>query len=217
MEEIKRFLMENTDEKNAKFARGLINTKYKICGTKMKKLVDFARILVKEGKKPQFIHITYHEEILILGFMIALLKVDKKEKLKQLDKLLPFIDNWATCDSIIPRMTDLGSEKEYFISLLSRDEIYCQRAGIVWCKRFLLKEDVSGTISLLERVRSDDYYVNMALAWTYQEAFIYDFDFMYNYIKQIGNSFIKRKTISKCCDSLRLSKGQKEKLKELRA
>lgn len=216
MEEIKQFLKQNIDEKNAIFAGGLIHTKYKIIGTKIKKCEEFAKKLVKMGKVPQFIHISSHEEILILGFMIAYSKLAAKQKIECLNKLLPFIDNWATCDSIIPRLKGLEKEKDFFISLLTNENPFYKRVGIIWLKRFLLKEKLPETITLLDGVKSEDYYVKMALAWTFQEAFIYDFDFMYDYIKTIQDSFIKRKTISKCCDSFRLDAQQKEKLKELR-
>lgn len=217
MDEIKQFLEKNVDEGNALFSGKLTHTKYKIVGTKIKKCEEFAKNLVKEGKAPQFVHISSHEEILILGFMIAYSRIETQQKIEQLKQLLPFIDNWATCDSIIPRLKGLEKEKDFFVSLLSYDNPFYQRVGIIWLKRFVLKEKVKDTIKFLDGVKSQNYYVKMALAWTFQEALIYDFDFMYDYISSLNDDFIKRKTISKAVDSFRINAKQKEKLKELRA
>lgn len=216
MDKIKKFLEENSDEKKADFDNGLINTKYKILGINIKKIEDFAKKLLKEGQSPQFIHILSHEEVLLSGFMIAFSRESAKEKVEKLKKLLPFIDNWGSCDSIVVRLKNMESEKDFFVKLLSHEDPFYKRVGIVWLKRFMLKSNLHETISLLERVNSDNYYVKMALAWTYQEALTFDYEYMFAFLRKMKDDFVKNKTISKACDSFRMTKQQKEKLKELR-
>ena len=111
---IKEFLIENADADNARFQSKLINTKYKILGIKIKIIENFAKNNAKELENYDFSNILYHEEVLAWGFIIAYSDLCSQEKAQKLKKLLPFIDNWATCDSIIPRMKNLESEKSFF-------------------------------------------------------------------------------------------------------
>ncbi|MBQ8444133.1 MAG: DNA alkylation repair protein [Clostridia bacterium] len=214
--EIEAFLRENADEKKAKFDGGLIHTKYKIWGIKTKNIEDFSKKLAKKGAKIEDFHISSLEEVLLAGLTIAYSKISNKEKLERLEKLLPYMDNWGATDMIVPRLKNMEEERGFFENLLHHANPFYVRTGIVWLKRFVLKNDLENVITMLSKVTHPDYYVKMALAWTYQEALTIDFDYMYKFTASLQDEFIKLKTISKACDSYRLTIEQKEKLKEFR-
>ncbi|MBO5394472.1 MAG: DNA alkylation repair protein [Clostridia bacterium] len=216
MKEIERFLSENSDEKKAKFDRGLINTKYEILGINIKTIEEFAKKIAKNTDILQNINISSHEEVLLCGFAIAYCRDSNEKKVEHIMKLLPYIDNWATTDSIVPRLKNMESQRCFFEGLLSHPNPFYVRFGIVWLKRFALKQDLANVIKLLGQVKAQDYYIKMAIAWTYQEALTIDFDFMFDVIKRLQDNFIRNKTISKACDSFRITAENKEKLKALR-
>ena len=214
--DIKKFIKENADDKNAEFERKLIATKYHIFGIKTPILEAFAKKLAKEGKKFVDFDIASHEEVILAGLTIAHLKINAKEKLNEFSKILPFIDNWGSCDCIVPRLKGLESEKEFFASLLESDKEFYVRVGIIYLKKFFLNDNLKEIVELLnEKVKLSSYYVEMALAWTFQHAFTKDFEYMLNFMKNVESKFVKRMTYRKVLDSLVPSREQKAIIKEL--
>lgn len=214
---IEKFINENADEKKAKFDKGLIISKYEIKGIVTKTLENFARQLAKEGTDICQFPLDYYEEIVLAGMVIAYSKISDIEKIEKLKYLLPYIDNWGACDTIVGRLKGLENQKEFFVSLLNEKNQFYIRVGIVWLMRFALKEDLQNLVTLLnERVKNNEYYVEMALAWCYAEAFIYDFDFMYQFLQGVESKFVQLKSISKACESFRVGTENKEKLRLLR-
>ena len=200
----------------SQFDKGIIFTKYKIWGIKTKEIEEFAKILAKDNIDIDSFEFNSFEEILLAGFVVAYSKISSKEKIVKLEKIFPYMDNWAVTDMIIPRFKNMETEKSYFENLVNENNPFYVRCGIVWLKRFILKKELFAVVNMLKNVKNEDYFVKMAIAWTYQEAFTVDFEFMYSFIQTLDDEFIIKKTISKCCDSFRFTKAQKEKLKELR-
>lgn len=215
-EEIEEYINSHASEEKANFDRGLIETRFEIKGLKMKDIDDFAKRLVKMDINFKELPLDNHEEIVLAGCYIGHSKFSAKEKISLLSQLLPYIDNWASCDCVVSRLKNVESEREFFASLLKGDKPFYNRVGIVWLMRYQLKNDLKNVVELISHVKSDHFYVKMAKAWAYAEAFIYDFEFMYEFTKKIDDSFIKNKTIQKACESFRISSQNKEKLKELR-
>ena len=228
---IEQFLNVNKDEKKAEFDSKLIFTKYPILGIKTKSLEDFAKELLKEGADAKDIPLVFHEEIVLAGFMIAFSKESAERRIEKFKYLLPYIDNWGSCDMIVGRLKNLEGQKDFFVSLLDSDNVYTVRVGIIWLFKFAMKDDVKFVYSLLSKIDCEkwdknskiisskvfpSYYVKMAIAWCYSEACIYDFDFMYNKLLNMNDKFIKLKTVQKACESYRIDAEKKEKLKSLR-
>ena len=214
---IKKFLNDNREGDKAQFDKKLIPTKYEILGIRTKVLEDFSKVLAKENVRISQMPLSNHEEILLAGMVLAKSKMPQKEKVEDFKILLNYIDNWATCDMIVARLKGLESEGDFFINLLSSDEVYKVRVGIIWVMKFMLKKDVVKALSLLkDRIKVKDYYIDMALAWCYAEALIYDFDFVINFVQKIDNENVKKIAYSKACDSFRISDSQKYFIRNLR-
>lgn len=216
-EEIIDFLIKNTNAQNAEFAKKLIDTKYQILGIKNQLLENFAKNLAKNEIDDIFDgDIVYHEQILIIGYYIAYSKFENSRKIEMLKEFLPLIDNWATCDGVATRLKKLESEKEFFINLLKNEKPFYKRVGIVWLMRFNLKQNFLDTLEVFKGVKDDNYYVKMALAWAYAEAFTINSDFMVDFLSQIDDKFTRNQTISKARQSFRVPNEIKEEIVKFR-
>lgn len=230
-EKIDKFLQDNQDDKYAQFSRGLIASCFPILGIRTKELEGFAKELLKEGISVYDIPLIYHEEIVIAGFMIAFSKENAECKVEKLKYLLPYIDNWGSCDMITTRLKGLESQKDFFVSLLKSDNAFTVRVAIVWLFRNLVKEHTEEivdyfsqidfskfeeTVNMNGKTVPQSYYIKMAIAWCYSEALIYKFDFMYKLLTRMEDRFIKLKTIQKACESYRIGEQEKQCLKALR-
>ena len=216
-EEIIDFLIKNANAQNAEFAKKLIDTKYQILGIKNQLLENFAKNLAKHEIDDIFDgDIVYHEQILIIGYYIAYSKFENSRKIEMLKEFLPLIDNWATCDGVATRLKKLESEKEFFINLLKNEKPFYKRVGIVWLMRFNLKQNFLDTFEVFKGVKDDNYYVKMALAWAYAEAFTINSDFMVDFLSQIDDKFTRNQTISKARQSFRVPNEIKEEIVKFR-
>ena len=216
-EEIVEFLLNNANAQNAEFAKKLIDTKYQILGIKNQLLENFAKNLAKNEIDDIFYgNIVYHEQIMIIGYNIAYSKLENSRKIEMLKKFLPLIDNWATCDGVATRLKKIESEKEFFINLLKNEKPFYKRVGIVWLMRFNLKQNFLDALEVFKGVKDDNYYVKMALAWAYAEAFTINFDFMVDFLSQIDDKFTRNQTISKARQSFRVPNEIKEEIVKFR-
>ncbi len=214
-EKTRLFLEKNKDEKNAEFEKKLIFTKFKIYGLKTKILEDYAKLLFKEGvKSEELLSPESYEEVLVAGFLLGLEKISAKEKVEKITNLLPFIDNWGSCDAILSRLKKLENEKEFFFSLLESDRPFYQRFGIVWILKYYLKKDIKESLEFIKKVQNENYYVKMAKAWAYAEAFLYDFDLTKDCVCN-EEVFVKKKAIQKACESFRVTREQKDSLRKI--
>ena len=214
-ENVRLFLKSNKDELNAQFEKKLIFTKFEIYGLKTKLLEDYVKKLYKQGvKSDDLLPPKSYEEILISGFLIGLEKISSKEKVEKIKALLPYIDNWGSCDAILSRLKKLENERDFFFSLLDSDEPFYQRFGIVWILKYYLKIDTQKSLKLIRKVQNENYYVKMAKSWAYAEAFLYDFGLTKDYVCQ-EEDFVKKKSIQKACESFRITSEQKNILRKM--
>lgn len=213
MIDIKKFIKENADSGYADFNRKFIFSKYKIVGVRIPTLKKFAKNI-----EPEYIDLSddiTHEEILLYGFSAAHFD---GEQLEYLSNILPYIDNWATCDSIVQAMK-INSEDAYkfFTNLLFDSREFYVRVGIVGLMRNFIKTDkIEEILKNFSKIKSDAYYVKMALAWFYAELATVNFDLTKKQISATKDAFIRNKAISKSCESYRLNIEQKAQLKQLK-
>ena len=213
---IKKFLRENADTSYADFNKKFITSQYQILGVRTPVLKKFAKEI-----EPEYIYLKNktltHEEILLYGFSASYLKTED-EQLEYLQNVLPFIDNWATCDGIVCSLKKLNQEKSYnfFLKLLKDDREFYIRVGIVGLMRYFIKSDnIKEILNNISQIKNKDYYVKMATAWFYAELAISNFDLAYKTIENTQDKFIRNKSISKAKDSFRVTEEQKEKLSKL--
>ncbi|MDE5602128.1 MAG: DNA alkylation repair protein [Clostridia bacterium] len=221
-------LRKHSDEKFADFQAKLIPTveRKSIIGVRTPEIRALAKQLRADGEfcknvLPAFLkelpH-TYFDESVLHGELISLEK-DFEVTLNLIEEFLPYIDNWAVCDILSPKVFAKHKSElfERICVWLKSDEVYTVRFGLdMLIKHFL---DGEFEVSHLEMVRvanGDDYYIKMAKAWYYSFAFIKHYDETLEYFKTAPiDKWIFKKSIQKSKESFRISEEQKNELKEL--
>ena len=193
-----------------------------VIGIRTPVLRKFAKEYAKSGETEQFMrelpHEFYEENNLHM-MLIGQIK-DYDECISELEKFLPYIDNWATCDSPLPKCFDKNKEDvlERAKNWIATDATYVKRFGMGVMMRLFLDEDFKEEyIQLVASVKSEEYYVNMMIAWYMATALAKQWDAAIPYIQERRLSeWVHRKSIQKAVESYRITPEQKEYLKGLR-
>lgn len=213
---IKKFLKENSDLHYADFNRKFITSNYLIMGVRIPLLRKFAKEI-----EPEYIELEKapsHEEILLYGFSAANYKTEN-EQLEYLQNILPYIDNWCSCDCIVANLKKLKGENSYtaFLDLLKNKKEFYVRVGIVGLMRFFINSTkIEEIVKSILEIKHEAYYVKMAEAWFFAELCSVNFALAYENIAKINDKFIRNKSISKARESFRISKENKILLLQLK-
>lgn len=219
-------LFENADAKYKNFHSALMPTvgKDKVIGVRVPVLRRIAKELIKnkdfDGKKflEELPH-EYYEENLLHAFIIADCK-DANEAFALTNVFLPYVDNWAVCDMFNPKAF-AKDKKQLWTNIehwLDSDKTYTVRFGIVCAMRYFLDEDFTEEKFLrVMGVSSNEYYVNMALAWYLSFALIKQYSCAEKLLKQnVLPVWVQNKGIQKAVESYRISEETKNYLKTLK-
>lgn len=193
-----------------------------VIGVRTPELRKFAKEFSEKPEANEFLKILphkYYEENNLHGFLIENIK-DYDRIIVELDAFLPYVDNWATCDLIRPRVLKkhleelLGKIKEW----ISDDHTYTIRFGIEMLMSFYLDEQFCPEyLELVADIRSEEYYVNMMIAWYFATALAKQYDAVLPYIEQHRlNEWTHNKAIQKAIESYRVSGEQKAYLRTLK-
>ena len=162
----------------------------------------------------------YFEENMLHGIIISNMK-DYDKVITNLEKFLPYVDNWAVCDSISPKIFKKNREKAIVnvLSWIKSNHTYVCRFGIGMIMQLYLEDEYfkKSYLDIIAEIKTEDYYINMMRAWTFQVALVKQWKEAIVYIeKGLLDEFTHNKTISKSCDSYKIEKEKKEYLKTLR-
>ncbi len=161
----------------------------------------------------------YYEENNLHGMLIELIK-DYDKCILELDRFLPYVDNWATCDCIRPKIFKKHLQ-ELLVPIyrwIASDKPYVVRFGIEMLMCYYLDEHFDVKYPrLVASVESDEYYVNMMIAWYFATALAKQYDVVIPYIKERKLSKdVHNKIIQKAIESYRVTDEHKEYLRTLR-
>lgn len=161
----------------------------------------------------------YYEENNLHMMLITGMK-DYEKCMEEIQRFLPCIDNWATCDYPAPKCFARHKDQvlEEAKRWISSGETYVIRYGIGMLMRLFLDEDFSSEyLEMTAAVQSQEYYVNMMIAWYFATALAKQWDATVPYIEQHKLSdWVHRKTVQKAVESYRITPEQKEYLKGFR-
>ena len=193
-----------------------------VIGIRTPVLRKFAKEYAKSGKTGDFMrelpHKFYEENNLHM-MLIGQIK-DYDECISELERFLPYVDNWATCDLPLPKCFDKNREDVLARAekWIATDKTYVIRYGIgVMMRKFLDEDFKEEYIQLVASVKSEEYYVNMMIAWYMATALAKQWDAAVPYIQERRLSeWVHRKSIQKAVESYRITPEQKIFLKGLR-
>ena len=162
----------------------------------------------------------YQEEYLLHGILLSIKYKDIDILLDKLDDFLGYVNNWAVTDIISPKLFKKYPKKVYkYIKkwVKSKDE-YVIRFGVVSLLQFYLDENYDKMVlELVSKIKSNYYYVNMAIAWFYSFALIKQYDDAIIYFRDRKlDKWIHNKSIQKAIESYRISDDKKEYLRSLK-
>ena len=196
-----------------------------IIGIRVPVLRDYAKKLFKENSIESLnsflknLPHEFYEENNIHAFIIE--KINNfDECIFYLEDFLPYIDNWATCDMLNPKIFKNNCEKllEKIYQWINSDSVYTVRFAIGMLMRYFLDEKFETKyLDLVASINSEEYYINMMRAWFFATALAKQYEQTFPYIKNYSlDKWTHNKTIQKAKESFRISKVQKEELKKFR-
>ena len=184
------------------------------------------RKLAKEyGKDPESVEFlkqlphTYYDENILHALLVAEIK-DYEVCVKEVERFLPYVDNWAVCDIFSPKVFRKNRDRliDKIKEWAASEHPYTCRFGMEMLMTHFLDEDFR--VEYLEipaAVHSEEYYVNMMIAWFYATALAKQWDATIPYIeKRILPAWVHHKTIQKAVESYRITDEQKCYLKTFR-
>ena len=216
-------LLSMKDEHYKAFHSKLMPTvdENRVIGIRIPVLRKFAKELSAEQAKefmsalPHF----YYEENNLHAFLIERIG-DYDECIKAVNAFLPFVDNWATCDSLRPKVfkKHLPELLEQIKIWITSKETYTVRFGLEMLMCYYLDEAFKPEyLSLAAGVKSEEYYVNMTLAWFFATALAKQYDSAIAFIESNKlDIWVHNKTIQKVVESYRITDEQKVYLKTLK-
>ena len=194
----------------------------RVIGVRTPQLRAYAKVFSGTPEAAAFLKAlphTYYEENNLHAFLIEAIR-DYDECVGALDAFLPYVDNWATCDMMIPKVLRRhpGELLEKVREWLASGQTYTVRYAIKVLMDCYLEENFLPEYpELVASVRSEEYYVNMMVAWYFATALAKQYEEAVPYIEQrLLPEWIHRKSIQKAVESRRISEERKEYLKGFR-
>lgn len=193
-----------------------------ILGIRVPILRKFSNQLAKSLSKEKLLEFMnelphkYYEENNIHAFLIEKIK-DFDECIVALEKFLPFVDNWATCDMMNPKILKKNTQQLFckIKEWITSPHVYTIRYGIGMLMRYFLDDNFKTEyLDMVAAVKSDEYYVNMMKAWFFATALAKQYEATLPYIKEKRlDNWSHNKAIQKSIESFRVPKEHKEELK----
>ena len=223
-EEIRQSLFELQDIKYRDFQAKLIPGKdtETMIGVRTPELRKLAKQMLKREDIGEFLRDLphrYFDEDQLHAFIVSGIK-EYGKCMEELMRFLPFVDNWATCDQMSPgvfkkRKPELLAEIREW---LGSEHTYTVRYGIGMLMQHFLDEDFDPAYpELVAGVHSEEYYVNMMIAWYFATALAKQYDAVRPFIEgRRLDPWTHNKTIQKAVESYRISDEQKEYLRSLK-
>lgn len=194
----------------------------KMIGVRTPELRKYAKKVIKENNYIDFINELphkYFDENQLHAFIISEIK-DYDECITYINKFLPYVDNWATCDQMSPKVFKKNHDKliEQIKNWIKSKETYTIRFGIGMLMQHFLDDNFNESyLKLVSNVKSNEYYVKMMQAWYFATSLAKQYDKTLPYIENKKlETWIHNKTIQKAVESYRITTEQKEYLKSLK-
>ena len=224
MDYIQNRLFEMQDLKYREFHSRLMPTveKEKVIGVRTPELRKFAKEISKTDYAKDFLKILpheYYEENNLHAFLIEEIG-DYDLCIAELNRFLPYVDNWATCDMMRPKIfkKHLSELLDEIGKWLCSKDTYTVRFGIEMLMVYFLDDKFSHEYpETVSKIRSDEYYIKMMIAWYFATALSKRYDDVLPYLEQNRlDTDTHNKTIRKAVESYRISDEKKNYLRTLK-
>lgn len=222
--DVQKRLLELQDSGYRDFHSKLVPniSKETIIGIRTPVLRKFVKEYKKEPEAAEFLKTLphqYYDENVLHGFLISELK-DYETCVQALDEFLPYVDNWAVCDGISPKVF-AKHHKELLPKIrewAASEHVYTSRFGLEMLMTHFLDGDFRPEyLEIPASVHSEKYYLNMMIAWFFATALAKQWEASIPYLEENRlSTWVHNKTIQKARESYRIAPEQKEYLKNLK-
>ena len=221
---MEKMLRKMADPKYQEMQKKIIPTvdPESIIGVRTPELRALAKEMSKSSEASAFVaelpH-KYFDENQLHAFILSGMK-DYETCIAEVERFLPYVDNWATCDQMSPKIfrkhkTDLLKHIQVW---LKSDQTYTIRFGVGMLMEHFLDEDFDLRYpKMVAKLRSEEYYVNMMIAWYFATALAKQYEAVLPFIEERKlATWTHNKAIQKAVESYRITPEQKEYLKTLK-
>lgn len=196
--------------------------KERVIGVRTPDLRHFAKEFAKTDMAEDFLNTLphkYYEENNLHTFLLCEIK-DYDELICRLNEFLPYMDNWATCDMMRPKVFKKHTKKllAEIEKWMQSDKPYTVRFGIEMLMLYFLEENFKPEFpEKVAGTKSDEYYVKMMVAWYFATALTFQYGEILPFIEnKVLDPWTHNKAIQKAVESYRITDRQKEYLKTLK-
>ena len=224
-EEIRNCLFELKDEKYKEFTLKIIPglEPDNVIGVRTPQIAKIAKEIIKSGDYSSFLDDCPHKYYEEMGIHVAIINSmkDYDSVIREIDRFIPYVDNWATCDGIKPKKAFSKNCDRLIIDAkrwIKSEHTYTKRFGIEMIMNFFLDDNFKREYNdLVASIRSDEYYINMMIAWYFATALAKQYNDTIPFIENRRlDEWTHKKTIQKARESYRITEEQKEYLKSLK-
>lgn len=223
--DIKQILLEKSEEKYRKFSQSLIPNINNVLGVRLPILRKIAKEIYTKTDWQEFLmqnDFDYMEEVMLQGMVIGLVKDEPENILKLVKNFVPKITNWSVCDSFCTGLKFAMKNQELVWEFIrpyfkSEKEYDVRFAFVMLLEYFAEKNYIDKCLKRIDEFNDTRYYAQMACAWALSICYINFPTKTSAYLKKsnLDNSTFN-KGIQKICESLRVNKETKNKLKALK-
>ena len=213
-EEIRKKLIELSDAKYKEFHSGLCpGMDTEMLGVSIPKVRKLAKEIIKDNPA---------EYLKQQALVIANLKIELEKKKEYIINFVPKINCWAVCDSFCAGLKDADKNQQFFWKIISKyfksNKEYEIRFAIVMLLDHYVKEEyIDKIFEVIDNIKSEEYYVEMGIAWLVAEMYIKFPKQTMKYLKNCNlNKFTYNKALQKARESYRVSKEEKEILNKMK-
>ena len=193
-----------------------------IIGVRTPELRALAKEMSKSGEGSAFVaelpH-KYFDENQLHAFILSGMK-DYDACIAEVERFLPYVDNWATCDQMSPKIfrKHKADLLNHIQAWLKSDQTYTIRFGVGMLMEHFLDDDFDLKYpKMVAKLRSEEYYVNMMIAWYFATALAKQYEAVLPFIEEKKLApWTHNKAIQKAVESYRITPEQKEYLKTLK-
>ncbi len=185
-------------------------------------LRQFAKDLVKSEQYKDFIAYLPHrffEENQLHAFIISEIK-DFDVVIKETERFLPYINNWATCDQLSPYVfkKNLDVLYKHVCKWIKSKDVYTVRFAIKTLMQYWLDDKFNTKYSdMVANIKTDEYYINMMRAWYFATAAAKQYDQILPYLKSGKiDEWTRLRAIQKAMESFRVTDAHKKELRALK-
>ena len=220
--ELLKYLNSLSSSTYKDFNKKIVNSKYEVLGVSVPVLKKLAKELSKTDYKRllKIMKFNTYEEVMIAFLIISNIK-DYEEATNYLKEYISYIDSWGVTDTFASSFRIVKKNKHQTLSLIDElikdDYTFSKRLGYILLLDYYIDEEHLGLIfNYIKNEESKEYYVQMAISWLLSVMYVKYTNETYDFLKDSNlDDFVVRKTVSKVQDSFRVSKEDKEKIKNV--